>query len=160
MIDKRYEIQIILLYSTQNKKISEYIQSKEFRRTLTVFPSLICFNCGKEYKITHWCDSKKIQDWISSWDVILYESFKAHLKEVKNERKRERKSKREYKKYQRRQKKIRKDETKKPPNENKFDQKKKHSSIGWILWIIILIILGVSSIIALDNLSTILEFFN
>ncbi|MHA1111675.1 MAG: hypothetical protein ACTSRE_11275 [Promethearchaeota archaeon] len=135
MIDERYEIQTILLYSSKNQRISDYIQSKEFRRTLRVFPSLICLNCGKEYKITHWCDSKKNQDWISAWDVILNESFKAHLIEVRRERKRERKTKREEKKYQRKNKKnkITKVSAAKPQNDNKAKQKKKRSSIGWIL---------------------------
>lgn len=162
MIDEKYEIQTILLHSSKNHRISEYIQSKEFRRTLKVFPSLICINCGKEYKITHWCDSKKILDWIAAWDVILNESFKVHLIEVKRERKRLRKTKREEKKYQRKNKKnkITKVSSTKPQNDNKPKQKKKRSSVGWILCFITLIILGIGSIIALENLSAFLEFFD
>ena len=162
MIDEKYEIQTILLHSSNNKRISDYIQSKEFRRTLKVFPLLICDNCGKDYKITHWCDSIKNQNWNSAWDVILNESYKAHLLEVKNERKRARKLKREEKKYQRKNKNtiIIKKSSVKPPIENEPKQKKKRSSTGWILCIITLIILGVGSIIALENLSVILEFFD
>ncbi|MBN2156784.1 MAG: hypothetical protein JW776_12145 [Candidatus Lokiarchaeota archaeon] len=63
------ELKAELAKQNENSNIVRFVNSKDYRALLKKQPSKICEICGKEYKITHLCDT--------AWKFI-WSDFKEH----------------------------------------------------------------------------------
>ncbi|MHA1111694.1 MAG: HRDC domain-containing protein [Promethearchaeota archaeon] len=72
------ELRQIRLHNTVMRDIqfSQYILSPKFKNEFKRIPNKTCKECGKVYRVTHWCDDQNRQIWINNWEIIIRSNFK------------------------------------------------------------------------------------
>ena len=72
------ELRQIRLHNTVMRDIqfSQYVLTPQFKNEFKRIPNKTCKECGKVYRVTHWCDDQNRQIRIHNWEIIIRANFK------------------------------------------------------------------------------------
>ena len=73
-------------YFDRNLHVLPYVRSLDFKYKFSSIQKTVCPNCGREYRITHFCDIMGDQIWGSNWKTILHPLYKDHIGKPYNQK--------------------------------------------------------------------------
>ncbi len=57
-------------------RFSQHILTPDFKYMFSKIPKKDCKECGKLFRVTHWCKTHERQIWIPNWEIIIRANFK------------------------------------------------------------------------------------
>lgn len=57
-------------------QFSQYVLTPAFKSEFKRIPKKTCNECGKFFRVTHWCIEQDTQIWIPNWETIIRTNFK------------------------------------------------------------------------------------
>ncbi|TFG21076.1 MAG: hypothetical protein EU530_01180 [Promethearchaeota archaeon] len=63
-------------------QFSQYVLTPAFNNEFKRIQKKICKECGRDYRITHWCEPREQQIWILDWETLLRANFKPEKRDI------------------------------------------------------------------------------
>ena len=88
--DVNSELKVLLSeqkrYFEEKLNIYPYIQGLEFKSKFESIRPTVCLHCGREFRITHFCEIEGCQIWVPKWWAILHPLYERFLVKPYNRR--------------------------------------------------------------------------